>query len=386
MRIHPSDTLLRDAFGAADLPKDQRRALLDHLQACSRCRGRLRRLQRPESLLARKVAARLVESSIGRRARVLDCDLRRIERRQAALAHEREEAPALLSSLLDHPPEQRQLLISNHKLYQTWGLTELLLNRSAEEVLRGSRPAEEFARLGLCVTRHLTPERYGGERIEDLRARSWARIGNALRTRSDLEGAESAFSAAFAHLWKGTGDLHEKATCLDLKASLLRAQRRLPRAQRLLERAVSIFLDLGETHAAGRSLLNLEIVFVIAGDVQRGIPTLARALSLLDERREPHLMFFATHNLVGGLYETGRAEEAQNLLSRIRPLYEQFASRSTQSRRQWLEGKIALQLGRHGEARTLLLSARDGFLTDERHQEASLVSEDLRSFPMRGLH
>jgi tetratricopeptide (TPR) repeat protein len=360
---------LRDTFGAADLPKEQRRALLDHLQGCSRCRERLRRLQRPESLLVRKVASHLVEPSHPPKARFLN-----------HLIRERDEAPALIASLLNQPPEQRQLLISSHKRYQTWGLTELLLDRSAEEVIRGSHPAEELARLALCVTGHLAPERYGSERIEDLRALSWARIGNTLRTRSDLEGSESAFSKAFTHLRKGTGDPYEKATCLDLKASLLRAQRHLQRAQRLQERAIAIFLEVGETHSAGRALLNLEYIFAIAGDPQKGVSPLFRAISLIDPRREPHLMLFASHNLVDNLSQAGRVEEAQDLLNKIRPLYEKLAIRSVDCRRQWVEGKIALQSGRRSEARTLLWRARDGFLADERHQEASLVTADLKSF------
>jgi len=374
LRIHPSDILLRDTFGAADLPKEQRRALLDHLQACPRCRERLRRLQRPESLLARKVAARLVERPHPAGARFMD-----------RLTREREEAPALVAHLLNQPPERRQLLLRNRPRYRTQGLAELLLARSAEGVIQASRPSEDLARLALSVANQLAPEDYGRERIEDLRALSWARIGNALRTRSDLEGSESAFSKAFTHLRKGTGDPSEKATCLDLKVSLLRAQRRLQEAQRLLEKAVSIFLELGETHAAGRSLLNLEFIFSIAGEPQKGVPILFRAISLIDQRQEPHLMFIASHNLVDNLSQAGRAPEAQGLLDRIRPLYEKFPSRSTDCRRRWVEGKIALQLGRRVEARTLLLNARNGFLINERHQEASLVTEDLRSFPTRGL-
>jgi hypothetical protein len=96
-------------------------------------------------------------------------------------------------------------------------------------------------------------------------------------------------------------------------------------------------------------------------------------------------MFVASHNLVDNLSLAGRVAEAQDLLNKIRPLYEKYTSRSIDSRRQWVEGKIALQLGRRIEARALLLSARDGFLTAERHQEASLVIEDFRSFPRRGL-
>lgn len=368
--------MLRDCFGAADLPLPQRRALLDHLQICSRCRERLRRLQRPESLLARQVAARVFKPASP--SKVLSGQL--LDR----LTREQEEAPRLIDRLLNQPPERRQLLLRNQLRYQSIGLTKLLLDRSAEEViLRGSRPSEDLARLALSVADRLAPQDYGRPIIEDMRALSWARIANALRTRSDLEGSDAAFSKAFTHLRRGTGDLFQKATCLDLKASLLRAQRKLQEARSLLERSVAIFQEIGESHAAGRSLLNLELVFFIAGDIRRGIPILARALSLLDQRREPRLMLFAAHNLAGSLSRGGRPKEARIFLDSISLLYDQFTSRSMQFRRQWLEGEISLQLGRPAEAQILLTSARDGFLADERYQEASLVSEDLCTFNTR---
>jgi hypothetical protein len=117
----------------------------------------------------------------------------------------------------------------------------------------------------------------------------------------------------------------------------------------------------------------------MASSPQEGISILYRAVALIDQEREPHLMFFACHNLLDDLSLAGRTAEAQDLLRRIRPLYDRFATRSAQSRRLWVEGRIALQLGRRSEAQTLLTSARDGFLRDERYQEAAMVSENLRS-------
>lgn len=57
----------------------------------------------------------------------------------------------------------------------------------------------------------LDAARYSGERIEDLRARSWAHVANARRIRSDPRGAEEAFQRAWADLEKGDRRLLERA-------------------------------------------------------------------------------------------------------------------------------------------------------------------------------
>jgi len=389
MKIHPGDRFLRDTFGAKDLPADHRRALLDHLRACARCRERLRDILHPlpAGPLARRVAERLGGTRLPAPGsgydKVIDRAAQSSETRRASLARERAEAPKYLERLLDQPPERRDLLLRNHPRYQTWSLAELILERSAEEALRGSRPSEELGRLALAVTERLDRDYYGTERIEDLKARSWSRIGNALRIRSDLAGAEAAFERGFAHLRRGTGDPMEKATCLDLKASLLRAQRRLREATRTQETVVAIFLEIGEKHRAGRALLNLETIVSVTSTLQEAVPLLLRAVALIDSEREPRLMFFACHNLADSLTTLGRIGEAMKLLRLNRHLYQRFTSPSVQCRRLWLEGKIAARLGHRSAARTLLRSAREGFLREERAQEAKLVGESLRALAGR---
>jgi tetratricopeptide (TPR) repeat protein len=387
MILHPGDLLLLSAFGSADVPAEERRALLDHLRDCSRCRKRLRHLlDRKPGPLARAVASRITAPFNADYAVAFDRSAYRAEAQRSALIQERREAPILLQRLLEQPDERRNLLLRNHPRFQTWSLTEALLERSAEEALRNVRTSEELARLALRLTSQLTPESYGTERIEDLKARSWARIGNSLRIRADLEEAEAAFTKAFRHLRRGTGDPLEKATCLDLKTSLLRALRRLQEAQRLGERAVAIFLEAGAAHLAGRALLNLETILAAAGDPEKGILVLYRAVALIDQEREPHLMFFASHNLVDNLSLTGRFTEAQGLLQQIRPLYERYATRTTQSRREWVEGRIAFHLGRRTEAKALLLKAHEGFMSEERYQEAAMVAAELCSSPLHRSH
>jgi hypothetical protein len=386
MKIHPGDLDLRDAFGAKNLPPERRRELLNHLRACRRCRERLREIQSPPSLLSRKVAERLPRLVAPRTVRdydeVLDRSLARSLAQQETFARERAEAPLLLERLLDQPPEHRDLLLRNQTRFQTWSLAELILDRSASAALQDSRPSEDLARLALRLVGHLDPGHYGKARLEDLRAKSWSRIGNALRIRFKLAAADAAFTTAFTYLRRGTGDPLEKAICLDMKTSLLRAQRRLGEAERLQERAIASFLEAGEKHLAGRALLNLGAIISVAGDPETGISIQYDASELIDEEREPELLFFALHNLVDDLSLASRAMEAQALLKRVRPFYDRFPSQAAEARRQWVEGRIALQLGRYSIARVLLGDAHDSFQRSGRLQEAQIVSESLQGLPL----
>jgi len=99
---------------------------------------------------------------------------------------------------------------------------------------------------------------------------------------------------------------------------------------------------------------------------------------LINETLDPDLLFFALHNLVDDLSLAGRAMEAQALFRRARPYYDRFPSQAIQSRRQWVEGRIALQLGRYTSAKVLLGNAYEGFHRSGRLLEAQQVTESLK--------
>ncbi|HKV09753.1 MAG TPA: tetratricopeptide repeat protein [Thermoanaerobaculia bacterium] len=282
---------------------------------------------------------------------------------EASAAKERSEAPALVAQLLEQPAERWTLMVRNNSRFHTWGLFDLLLTKSREQSFRNADLGEAFARLGLEIADPLEP-RYGKERAGDLRARAWAAIGNAHRLRSDLKSAEEAFRTAAAHLEQGTGEATEQAAFFDLQASLLRAQRRLDEALKLLRRACSIFLRFGERHRAGRTLVKMSTVHRYSGSPERAIPLLYKALDLIDPAREPRLMLIAWHNLTDDLAEAGQFMEAQKLLVKARPLYQQFPEAWASHPRKWVEGRIARGLGQHDRAETLLLEAREGFLAE----------------------
>lgn len=379
MKIHPHDQLLAEF--AATLTEGSG-PLVDHVAGCRRCRERILVLM-----------DRLPEPPPGRSAEILpwpeppDVDYgpaieaaeRRLLVHARALAAERAAAPGRLTELLGHPPERREMLMRNHLRFQTWGLLERLIERVREQTFQSPPAAMDLARLALALADCLDADYYGAERIEDLRGRIWGFVGNARRVASDLTGAEGAFETAAGLLGAGTGDPLERALLLDLRASLLRDQRRFAAAKHLLLRALRIYRDVGETHRAGRVLINLSTLHDQGGTPERAIPLLNEALTLIDASREPLLLLSAQHNLITNLAEAGRFMEAHGLFIQARALYARFPEARMQNRRHWVAGKIARGLGQTPEAEAHLRIARDGFIVEASAFDTALVSLDLAS-------
>jgi tetratricopeptide (TPR) repeat protein len=409
VKIHPSDLILEDLLVS---PGDARRRLLRHLAGCTLCRSRLHSLPRrptananglagagpAPAAVSEKVGERLVAGAAAgtvwpakpgqagelvQGVATLDYGpaIERSDReyrdRADAMAIERREAPALVDELFEHKAERRGLLLRNSSRFHTWAVYELLIERSWQVCISDPEQGEEQARLALELSEHLDSSRYRLALIEDLRARAWSFIGNSRRLRANLGGAEQAFETAYEHLKRGTRESIERAMFLDLKASLRRAQRRFDEAFKLLRRAVDIFLEQGDQHRAGRSLVNLSVAHSVAGRPDEGIPLLHQALDLIDPDQEPRLLISAWHNLIFTLADLGRCMEAQGLYRKAQHLYRKFPDRAVQNRRKWVKAKIARGLGQHDTAEALFLEARGGFIAEGIPYETAVVSLEL---------
>lgn len=365
MKIHPSNDLLEELLLSLGTGH---RELLRHVAECEPCRERLRHLPR--------VARR--DEPGGRPS--YDCAFadasRRLRDEAVSIRRERKEALGLFVELMERRDELPDLLAQDSR-FHTWGVFELLVDRSGETGAQDPTHTEELARLALLLSDRLDTARYRTELIEDLRARAWAYFGNARRVASDLQGADEALATARKHLEKGTGEPIEQAIHLDLEASLRRGQRNFERALQLLDEAVTIFLGNGARHRAGRSIVKISVVHYHAGENEEAISALARAIELIDPEREPRLLLCARHNLTGYIAEAGRYQEALELYHGTRPLYRDFVDAWTQNRRKWLKGKIDHGLGRTTAAEALFRAARDGFLAEGIPYDTALVSLDL---------
>lgn len=370
MKIHPNELALEElllSLGSEHQP------VLDHLVRCESCRRRVQEMrQRPPVR-----SAGILGWPIDPYAEALHRSQPEVAAHSRALARERAQAPALFVELTAYNVTQRSLFVRNDPRFRTWGLFELLIERSLELAVRDSAYAEELGLLALRLSDQLDPLVYDARLIEDYRGRAWAHIANARRVRSDLLGAEEGFEQADAHLRKGSQEAVERAIFLDLKASLRRAQRRFDEAVKLLRRAVSIFIQHGHRHRAGRSLVNLSTVHHFSGHIEQAIPLLHQALELIDPEQEPRLLLCARHNLIDDLAEMGRFLEAQGLYRETRPLYRDFPDAWAQNRRKWVRGKLARGLGQPRLAESLFLAARDGFVEEGVPYDTALVSLEI---------
>jgi len=371
VKIHPNDDVLEEFVLSLD---EEHRSLLGHLAGCSYCRSKLYYLPRPLPLHPKDALgnpkAGIYEAGLAESRRALS-------EWEAVLERERDDAPGLFVVLFEQQAEDRDLLLRDSLRFQTWGVFELLVERSLEASIQDPAFGEHLGLLALRLSDHLDRGRYGAERIADLQARAWAFVGNTRRLRFDFQGAEEAFGQAYQELKKGTRDGLERAIFLDLKASLRRAQRRFDEALRLLQRAVDLFLSHGERHRAGRSLVNMATVRHHAGNLEEAISSLYQALPLIDPEREPRLLLCARHNLVDYTAGLGRFQEAHRLYRDARPLYRSFNEPWVQNRRRWVRGKIAKGLGQLRRAEAQFLAARDGFIAEGIPYDTALVSLEL---------
>jgi tetratricopeptide (TPR) repeat protein len=376
LKIHPNDFALEEFL--LSLSKEHL-SVMDHLVRCSTCRRRfLAFLRSGSGPVARRMADVLpwpIEAvDYGM---LIQDNEKEFRNREKVMAKERAQAPGLFVQLIGHPREQRELILRNSSNFRTWGVFELLVERSLEACIKDPDHAEHLASLALLLSDLLDAGYYGLSLIEDLRARAWAFIGNACRLKSDLHRAEESFAVAYGHLQNGTQDSLERAVILDLEASLRRDQRRFDEAEKLLKRAIALFLQSDQQHRAGRSLVNLSTVHHLAGHTETSIPILIQATGLIDPEQEPRLLLCARHNLIEYLIASDRYLEAQGLYRVTRPLYRSFPDAWTQNRRKWVKGKIARGLGQADQAESLFLAARDGFIQEGIPYDTALVSMEL---------
>ena len=295
----------------------------------------------------------------------------------AGLAQERADAPELVVELIRRPSGERVDLLRNDSRFRPWAVVELLTERSLATATRDSAGAEELGALALLLTTRLDATFYGPERIEDLRAGAWGHVANARRVRSDLHGAEEAFTSAWDHLRQGTRDPFPKAVLLDLEGSLRRDQRRLSDASVLFEKAEDLFRQSGDLHRAGRSLVNLSTVHCVEDEIDQAVVALTQAVPLIDTELEPLLRLCAQHNLAFYLAGIGRIPEAKHAYQETRALYREFAEPWVQNRRKWVRARILRVLGKPDLAESLFLAARDGFLAEGIPYDTALLSLEL---------
>ncbi len=197
--------------------------------------------------------------------------LERLARTQAALDRERAEAPSLCARLLELPAgEQIDSLRAEPRLH-TWGVCEVLLEKSLAAAESDAAESGRLANLVLTASNLLDEALHVAPVVQDLEARAWACLGESRMRAGDLAGAEEALREGAARLAHGTGDLLVEARLLDFEASVRKQQGRSSEAAALLKQAESRYREANEHHLAARTHHKRDQVLQQADSVLRNI-------------------------------------------------------------------------------------------------------------------
>ncbi len=289
-------------------------------------------------------------------------------------ARERQRAERLLAPFSDLTLVERLRRIHDHPGLHTWGVAEALLFECRDAWAARPREGRQLAEEALRLIEHVDPQ---SELVIDLAARGFAYLANSLRILSDLRGADRIMALAEDRLARGSGDERLAAEVLDLKASLKRDQRLFDEAERAVGESVRLFLDLGDRHWAGRTLLNHATILSVAGESARALRTVEAALFLVDRQREPRLFFLARFTRAQLLVATGRRAEAETLAGEICRNELRHGHPLDRLRWSWFEAQRLAEDGGQVEAEGVLRQVREEFIAQGIGYDAALVSLDL---------
>lgn len=179
--------------------------------------------------------------------------LERLVRTQAALDRERAEAPSLCAQLLALPPGEQIGELRREPRLHTWGVCEVLLEKSLVAAEGDAAESGRLADLVLTASSLLDEALHVAPVVQDLEARAWACLGESRLRAGDLAAAEAALREGAARLAHGTGDLLVEARLLEFEASVRRLQGRTSEAAALLKQAESRYREANEHHLAART-------------------------------------------------------------------------------------------------------------------------------------
>jgi tetratricopeptide (TPR) repeat protein len=295
------------------------------------------------------------------------------------------QAPELWARLADRPYAEQLRQVEEDEDLHTWGLCQLLLEKSREATFSDPARGVDLANLALRVVRHLGAA-YDPNWVMDLQGRCFAYLGNARRVLGELRSSEDAFNKADACLLQSSsGNAEVWAEILDLKSSLRRAQRRLGEALSLADEALLAYRDIGDAHGSAKALLQQAKVLEEMDDPAGAIELLRGAIDEIDSSKYPRLVFFARCNLLACLVIAGSFGQAEQLLPELKGTFSDNAQPLDLVRLQWIEGNIHLGLGRLGPAEAAFREVQREFLERQMGFDAALVSLDLaRLFAQEG--
>jgi transcriptional regulator with XRE-family HTH domain len=304
----------------------------------------------------------------------LRVELGRIERRRNAEAA-RGEAYVLWDQLKVATRQERREVVEIHPEFRSWALAMMVCEESVRAAAHRAGEALELANLALLIASRVPGEESWRCRLQGY---AWAHVANARRVANDFDGADAAFTQAWALWWSGadsTPELLPEWRLLDLESSLRREQQRFSEALELLDRARLLCGD--DETATGRILLKTEHVREQTGDIEGALAALAGAAPFIKASGNLRLLFAHLFKTANNLCHLERYAEAAGLLPEVRSLAMQQANELDLVRVLWLEARIDTGQGEGRKAAATLEQVQREFAAHKLPYDAALSSLDL---------
>lgn len=379
MNEHPTAVELL-SFLDGSLTKSRFRELTRHLlRGCPACQAVLA----PQHELMVRLPLAESEVQVGADYdRALDRAMKRI-RSHSRVLHREPVREGMIARLLEDGGGMKALVDKADLALQGLSTLKSLLERAW--LIRHEDPREMacLARAAVKVAQNLDPRPFKPEALADLQAWAWGELGNALRVGDDLDEAERAFGIAFDHFNEGTRDPYLKARLYDLHASFLGTRRQFDLAFAALEVVDSTYVELGESHLAGKALLLKAIYTHYSGRTEEALEINQRGMARIHQDLDPNLTFSAVHNQLTFLVACGRFREAKKSLFRHRSDLQIITGRVSVLKLRWLEAQISAALEEWESAERILTEVKVGFDEEGMGFAAAIASLDLALLWMR---
>lgn len=295
----------------------------------------------------------------------------------AGAFHEARDAEYLLADLLRESPRERRRRIWNEERFHSPKLCQLLEERSRDLWFADPAAALEMADLAVTAAECLDPGRYGSSRVEDARANAWGYLGNAFRINSDLWKAEQALRQAWLHYACAGGDAFTETELLSFTCSLREIQGRADEALRLSDRVIALYREGQDYNREGAALIRKGLVLGSQSRFGEAISSLRKGIARIEPGEDPRLLLTGTHNVILYLAKGGAPGEAAKLLERGRALYQDLGDPMMIARMRWIEGIVAMGLGRLAEAERAFCQVRDFYADHALGVDVTFVSLEL---------
>ena len=296
------------------------------------------------------------------------------------IARSRREAPALWAQLERFGFERQKALIAETARFRSWGLAERLCLDSEDLAPHDPRKAAELAELAVCIALSLDDwQPVEKHWLDELRALSWAELGNARRVLGDLRSAGEAYAEAdgfWDPAFADVGDVNGYAArYFALKASLKRAERHLPEAFELLQTALAAdpppVLKI-------RILINKAKTLEEGGNLEAAIAVLSEARALAEETAiDPRSRLCLVQNQLDYLSKAERFMEAALAVEDVRRFGAELGGTIDEIRLRWTEARIAKGLGNAEEAVARYREVHESLAEEGLLYDSALLSLEL---------